>query len=139
MSMDYSSTKALIKDYDLSGNTAACLKRIYNIQSEKLKSLGMEKLYYDVELPLVAVLSDMEREGVKVDIKKLDELSAGYGVETAELTEQIYAIAGKTFNINSPKQLAEVLFTDLGVPYPQKSKVVLRERKFWSRCGMNTK
>lgn len=122
MSMDYSSAKALIIDYDLSGNTAACLKRIYNIQSEKLKSLGMEKLYYDVELPLVAVLSDMEREGVKVDIKKLDELSAGYGVETAELTEQIYAIAGKTFNINSPKQLAEVLFTDLGVPYPQKSK-----------------
>ena len=122
MNVDYSSAKAIIKDYSLKGDTTACLKEIYRIQQDKLKQLEMEKLYYDIELPLVTVLADMEEAGVKVDIKKLDELSKVYGEETGELTKRIYSAAGKEFNINSPKQLSTVLFVDMGIPYPKKSK-----------------
>ena len=89
--------------------------------SEAIKNDGMEKLYYDVELPLEKVLFDMEKQGVTVDVAVLDEIGAELSAQSEQLSEEIYLKAGKRFNINSPKQLASVLFEDLLIPYPKKT------------------
>ena len=88
---------------------------MYKMLLEKLKSLELFNLYYDIELPLVRVLFDMETQGVKLDRQYLNELTAKYEAEVDSLTKEIYELAGKTFNVNSPKQLADVLFNDLGI------------------------
>jgi DNA polymerase-1 len=80
-----------------------------------LKSFNMLNLYYDIEIPLVSVLFDMENTGFKLDIKELYHLSEKYDAELKELIQKIYELAGKEFNINSPKQLGEVLFVKLGL------------------------
>ena len=80
---------------------------------EKIKELNLLDLYYNIELPLVNVLFNMEIQGVKLDVDELDKLDKKYEFEINELTNKIYALAGKKFNINSPKQLAEVLYGDL--------------------------
>jgi DNA polymerase-1 len=87
-----------------------------------LKNEDMERLYYDVELPLEKVLFDMERYGVAVNSALMDEIGEKFSAQMSELTAKIYAEAGKEFNINSPKQLATVLFEDMGIPYPKKTK-----------------
>ncbi len=83
---------------------------------DKLEADGMSKLYRDIELPLVRVLFGMERTGIMVDNKKLTNLSESFGERLDELTKKIYKEAGKEFNINSPSQLAEILFETLGLP-----------------------
>lgn len=83
---------------------------------DKLEADGMSKLYRDIELPLVRVLFGMERAGIMVDKKKLASLSESFGERLNELTKKIYKEAGKEFNINSPSQLAEILFETLGLP-----------------------
>lgn len=88
---------------------------VYKLLLEKLKSLDLFNLYYDIELPLVSVLFNMEIQGVKLDREYLNQLDLRYEEEVNNLTKEIYNLAGKEFNINSPKQLAEVLFTDLGI------------------------
>lgn len=85
-----------------------------------LKAQGMEKLYREIELPLVEVLYDMQKTGFLLDLKLLGELKEKYAALERESTEKIYALAGKRFNVNSPKQLAAVLFDDLGIKYPKK-------------------
>ena len=80
---------------------------------EELPKKGLDKLYFDMELPLVDVLFDMEETGVKVDIAVLDELAPRYKKELDALTNQIYDFAGQVFNIYSPKQLGKVLFEDM--------------------------
>ena len=75
----------------------------------------VEKVYTDIEIPLVRVLASMEEEGFKVDEKMLDELSQKYDAELADLTAKIYELAGENFNINSPKQVAHILFDKLGL------------------------
>lgn len=86
---------------------------IYKLMIEKIKELNLLDLYYNIELPLVNVLFNMEIQGVKLDVDELDKLDKKYEFEINELTNKIYALAGKKFNINSPKQLAEVLYGDL--------------------------
>ncbi len=85
-------------------------------------STDLEKLYVEVELALSSVLAYMEFYGVKVDKEILDKISAelGYGIEAAE--ESIYDLAGSKFNINSPKQLGQVLFEDLGLRVIKRTK-----------------
>ena len=85
-----------------------------------LQAAGMEKLYYEIELPLVEVLTRMEEVGFAVNRKKLEEIGQRFTAEEKELQEKIYAEAGQSFNIKSPKQLAKVLFEDLKIPYPKK-------------------
>ena len=75
----------------------------------------LRRLYDEVDLPLMPVLLRMERAGVRIDTERLRELSARLEGELARLTEEIYALAGTPFNINSPKQLGEVLFERLGL------------------------
>ena len=88
----------------------------------KLEELGMSRLYQDIELPLCAVLADMERAGFLVDRKALYDFGQDLSAGIAALQEDIWAQAGGQFNINSPKQLGEVLFDRLGLPAGKKTR-----------------
>lgn len=93
-----------------------------NVLEEELKKQGMMQLFAEVEMPLVFVLSDMEREGVHVDGDALKEYSEQLAVSIHELEQKIYAAAGEEFNINSPKQLGGILFEKLEMPNGKKTK-----------------
>lgn len=101
------------------------LHTVINVE-EKMKNLleeqEMKDLYYDVELPLVQVLADMEFEGFKIDKDELNKLGDEYKLEIDELTNEIHGLAEMEFNINSPKQLGEILFEKLGLPVIKKTK-----------------
>lgn len=83
---------------------------------------NLDKIAFDVEFPLVEVLEDMERTGVKLDPISLGELSKELEILLNELTKNIYAAAGEEFNINSPKQLQVILFDKLNLPTTKKTK-----------------
>ncbi|MFA5775171.1 MAG: DNA polymerase, partial [Ilumatobacteraceae bacterium] len=87
-----------------------------------LAAQGVEKLYRDVELPLVRVLARMEQIGVGVDIKQLQAIGAHLRSQVDRLTAELYEVAGSTFNLNSPKQLGEILYTKKGLTPPRKTK-----------------
>ncbi len=90
--------------------------------NEIIKSQGMEDLYNSVELPLVEVLANMELIGFKIDENELIKLGKEYDEEIKSLISQIYDYAGTEFNINSPKQIGEVLFEKLMLPVIKKTK-----------------
>ncbi len=90
--------------------------------AESLKEQGMDKLFYEVEMPLVFVLYDMEREGICMDVAALKEYSAKLQGSIVELEKKIHEAAGEEFNINSPKQLGVILFEKLGLPNGKKTK-----------------
>lgn len=87
---------------------------------EELNASSMHRLYYDVEQPLVKVLFSMEQAGFAVNRARLEEIGKAFSQEEEVLTKQIHAAAGRPFNIKSPRQLAQVLFEDMGIPYPKK-------------------
>lgn len=89
------------------------LLSLYRFFSRKLKEYGMEKVFNDIELPLIPVLADMEQMGIGVNRKKLERLGNEIDAELSLLTETIYQAAGMMFNINSPKQVGHVLFEKL--------------------------
>lgn len=103
-------------------NETLLLEPLYRKTLDLLEKGGMKKLYFDVELPLSAVLADMQIEGMYVDKERLKAFGAMLGERIAELTETIYEMAGGEFNINSPKQLGEVLFERLGLHSGKKTK-----------------
>jgi DNA polymerase-1 len=89
----------------------------------ELKEKHLEKLFYEVETPLVQVLAQMERNGVSIDVETLQESSASLEAEIKILEQEIYKKAGREFNIASPKQLGEVLFDELKIiKNPKKTK-----------------
>jgi DNA polymerase-1 len=90
--------------------------RLKEVFSPKLSQLALEKLFFEVELPLVEVLAEMEMIGVSIDAAYLGELSKRMEKQLEDLSSQIYELAGKRFNINSPQQLSQVLFEDLKLP-----------------------
>lgn len=79
-------------------------------------------LYQDIELPLVAVLVAMERAGIKLELTVLEEVGRDLKVRIEKLSQEIYKLAGEKFNLNSPKQLAAILFEKLGLPASKKTK-----------------
>ena len=95
---------------------------LYPVLNAKLKELDMEKLYTDIELPLCMVLSDMEQAGFFVDRKALYDFGESLNGDIARLQESIWQHAGHEFNINSPRQLGEVLFEELMLPSGKKTK-----------------
>lgn len=95
---------------------------LYPALNEKLKELNMEKLYREIELPLCLVLSDMERAGFYVDRKALYDFGESLNGDIERLQNSIWQYAGHEFNINSPKQLGEVLFEELMLPSGKKTK-----------------
>jgi len=88
----------------------------------KLRENNLENLYLDIEMPLVYVLTDLEMAGVKVDSPKLEGISKELEKEIEGLKRRIYFLAGEEFNINSPKQLSNVLFHNLGFQPGKKTK-----------------
>ena len=88
----------------------------------RLKELEMERLFFELEMPLVKILAEMELSGVKLDLPLLAKLSDGFGEQLAELERDIYRLSGMEFNINSPKQLGDVLFEKLKLPAGKKTK-----------------
>ena len=96
--------------------------RLKNIFEKELLKKELDSLFNDIELPLVDVLSDMEKNGVKIDVDFLKETSIEMEKELSGLIKDIYGIAGEEFNINSPKQLSKILFEKLGLPIVKKTK-----------------
>ena len=88
----------------------------------RLVEAGMASLFSDLEMPLVKILAEMELQGIKLDLSLLSELSGQFSVQLATLEKEIFACAGCEFNINSPKQLGEVLFDRLKLPAGRKTK-----------------
>ena len=97
---------------------------LYLQQLRQLEEEGTKKLYYDIELPLVRVLYDMETEGFQVDGQVLSSLGAEFSRRSESLREEIYQLTGVSgFNLNSPQQLGKVLFETLGLPAQRKTKL----------------
>lgn len=101
---------------------AEALYHLCGVLDGKLKELKMDELYYSIELPLCRVLADMEQAGFFVDRKALYEFGESLNGDIARLQEAIWGHAGHEFNINSPKQLGEVLFEQLMLPSGKKTK-----------------
>ena len=98
------------------------MRELYAIQKRLLKEQDLEFLFYDVEMPLSDVLFEMEANGVRLDVAVLEELSKECQIKIAELEKSLFKIAGTPFNVNSPKQLSEILFERLKLPVVKKIK-----------------
>ena len=103
----------LVKEY--AAEDADITLQLYEKLLPLLKENGVEKLFYEIEMPLVPVLSRMEANGVRIDTENLQQISEAFGVEIHKIEEEIYKAAGMPFNIASPKQLGEVLFEKLRI------------------------
>ena len=88
----------------------------------KTEEIGVDKVLFDIEIPLVNLLSRIEEAGFKIDSEGMLEYAKALDGLAGELASRIYMLAGREFNLNSPKQLGEVLFEDLGLPYKKKNK-----------------
>ena len=103
----------LVKEY--AAEDADITLQLYEKLLPLLKENGVEKLFYDIEMPLVPVLSRMEANGVRIDTLNLQQISEEFGGEIRKIEKEIYELAGMPFNIASPKQLGEVLFEKLKI------------------------
>lgn len=115
---------SVITEYNYPENLPAySLKKLRENLEEKMKEQGVEKLYYEVELPLSSVLFDMEEAGFKIDANALKEAGKKYGEILTELNAKIRELAeDETLNVNSPKQLGELLFNKLKIGKGKKTK-----------------
>lgn len=102
-----------VKEY--AAEDADITLQLYEKLMPLLKENGVEKLFYEIEMPLVPVLSRMEANGVKIDTENLQQISEEFGKEIRKIEERIYEAAGTPFNIASPKQLGEILFEKLKI------------------------
>jgi len=96
--------------------------RLKNILFQLIRDFKLEKVFYELEMPLIPVLAEMEMNGVHIDIEHLKALSGELTKELKRLEERIYHLAGKSFNINSQQQLAKILFEDLGLEIIKKTE-----------------
>lgn len=115
----------VLEGLNLNNVSAVSIFKAKRILEEKLKEENLYKLYIDLELPLVDVLFDMQEDGIKVSCEKLEEILAEYEEKQKKLIKEIYDFAGQEFNINSPKQLATVLFDNLGLPGGKKKSTAV--------------
>jgi DNA polymerase-1 len=104
------------------GEDAAVTLRLKHLLDPEIKAAGLEQLFAEIEVPLVQVLADMEKAGIKIDHSLMGSLSKKLGKELAGLEKRIFFLAGDEFNINSPKQLQEILFQKLGLKPVKKTK-----------------
>jgi DNA polymerase-1 len=98
------------------------MRELYAVQKRLLKEQGLGFLYNDVEMPLSGVLFEMEADGVRLDVTVLEDLSKECQAKISELERSLYEAAGGPFNVNSPKQLSEILFERLKLPTVKKIK-----------------
>ena len=102
--------------------SAPVIYEVYKILKQKIEENGFEKLFYEIEMPLARVLFEMEHKGFKIDREGLTNYGIRLDETINELAERIYGYAGKEFNINSPRQLGEILFETLKLPHGKKTK-----------------
>ncbi len=107
---------------DYAAEDADYTLRLYHYFQQSLKEQQAHTVYYTLEQPLMPVLAEMEMAGIKVNPQRLQKLSAEFTADLQSFEEQIFTIAGHEFNIASPKQLGVVLFEELNLPVPKKSK-----------------
>ncbi|HDZ62696.1 MAG TPA: DNA polymerase I [Nitrospirae bacterium] len=105
-----------------SGEDSAVTLKLKEHLEPALKKEGLDKLFHDMEVPLIEVLADIEMSGIKIDLPLMKKHSKELEKELAGLEKRIYFIAGEEFNINSPKQLQEILFDKLGLRTIKKIK-----------------
>lgn len=96
--------------------------QVWEILLDKLEESNMSSLFWDVEMPLVYILYEMEQRGIRVNKQELKDYSEKLGVRIEALEKEIYKLAGEEFNINSPKQLGVILFEKLELPFAKKTK-----------------
>lgn len=101
---------------------ARALPRLQEVLARRLAEAGMDRLYYQVELPLVNVLGAMENTGIAVDLQRARDMAKEFGSNIDRLAQGIYSLAGEEFNINSTRQLGEVLFVKLEIPVQKRTK-----------------
>ncbi len=99
-----------------------CIGKLYKVLEEKLTQINQIDLFNNIEMPLVKVLADMQYVGIYVDKQELINYGTVLKQEIEVVTKQIYEMAGEEFNINSTKQLGEILFEKLKLPYIKKNK-----------------
>lgn len=103
-------------------NAISNMKELYEYLKERINKEGMDELYYEVEHPLISILSSMEAIGFNVNRAKLDELAVKFKEEISRTEKEIYELCEEEFNISSPKQLGKILFEKLDLPVIKKTK-----------------
>jgi DNA polymerase I len=102
-----------------------CTVRLKALLEKELKQRGLENLLMEIELPLLPILAEMERKGMYVDVEFLKKLSVDIAKDIAKASDEIFLLAGEEFNINSPKQLSQILFQKLLIPPVKKGRTML--------------
>ena len=123
--IEFYNKKKELTDIEFARNSILRAKFIYESYPEldkKLKEEEVYDLYNNIEFPLIKVLAKMEIEGIRVDAKILEDMKKEISTKIEEVEKDIYTLAGEEFNIASPKQLGEILFDKLKLPYAKKNK-----------------
>ena len=97
-------------------------QKLYGVMKEELENKNISKLFEEVEIPLIPVLVQMQRNGVSLDTKILSEMSITLGGQLQEIQSAMFELVGHEFNLNSPKQLSEILFGELKLPPTRKTR-----------------
>lgn len=103
-------------DFPINEKKVATIKKIKELQRKKIKELELENVFYNIEMPLIPILGQMEMDGIELNVPHFQKLSQEITKEIEELEEQIHKLAESDFNIGSPKQLSEILFQKLNIP-----------------------
>src|SRR5262249_50750512 len=103
------------------GERADLARQLADVLAPKLAETGLDKLFRELEMPLIPVLADIERHGVRIDQAALASQSQRIESELTARSAQIFELAGEQFNINSPKQLSVILFDKLGLPTARRT------------------
>ena len=104
------------------GEDADITLRLFKLLKDRVDKEKLNKIYYNFELPMIKLLSKMEINGIKIDDKYLKNLSQKFDTRIKETEKKIFKLAGKTFNIGSPKQLGEIIYNDLKIAKLKKQK-----------------
>ena len=120
LSLDQVAT-ARVAEY--SGENADMAWQLCGLLESKLSTAGLDKLYQDVEVPLIEVLAELEYNGITIDVPRLQHHSREMTQQLAGIEKQIFELAGRPFNIASPQQLREILFQELNLPAQRKTGI----------------
>ncbi len=113
---DYSLEKLVSSEFGAVLTETEAVSKLAPIFKNRLVETKTEQVFKEIEMPLIPVLAKMETAGIKLDVKKIKKLNNYLGKELKKLENEIYKLAGKKFNINSPQQLSEILFFKLKIP-----------------------
>lgn len=112
----------VVQASEFADQNADIVWRLVPILKERLESEELDELFHSLEMPLLEVLADIETTGIRIDVPRLRELGQQYGALLIGLEQEIYRLAGRPFNIGSPKQLQQVLFDEQHLPMLKKTK-----------------